>query len=161
MAFKQFSPICLLQELRHQYQIISELRAEIKALQTDNLKLYEKVRYMQSYRHDMAAEPSQGGFNSADPNEMASGSALKDPYGGSSGTRARDGDLAKYRDKYEQSMNPFEAFRGRVSRISGTCHHDADLYVRLRLPAGSATSRTSSEPSGKSSVCPDAESRKQ
>ena len=42
------------QELRKQFNIISELRAEVKSLQADNLKLYEKVRYMQSYREDTA-----------------------------------------------------------------------------------------------------------
>ncbi|KIM45231.1 hypothetical protein M413DRAFT_441914 [Hebeloma cylindrosporum] len=57
------------EELRKQFQIISELRTEIKTLQADNLNLYEKVRYMQSYREDSA--------------------------------------------RYEEAMNPFEAFRGR------------------------------------------------
>ena len=104
------------QELRHQYQIISELRAEIKSLQTDNLKLYEKVRYMQSYRHDMSAEAGQG-ISGTGSSEISGGSGSQDFYGGGGGGRIRDGDLAKYRDKYEQSMNPFEAFRGRVSRL--------------------------------------------
>ncbi|KAI0318257.1 CASP C terminal-domain-containing protein, partial [Amylostereum chailletii] len=40
------------EELRRQFQIISELRTEIRSLQADNLKLYEKVRYMQSYREN-------------------------------------------------------------------------------------------------------------
>lgn len=48
----------VIQELRKQFNIISELRAEVKSLQADNLKLYEKVRYMQSYREDSAARPS-------------------------------------------------------------------------------------------------------
>lgn len=30
----------------------------MKSLQADNLKLYEKVRYMQSYREDAAVRPS-------------------------------------------------------------------------------------------------------
>ena len=30
----------------------------MKSLQQDNLKLYEKVRYMQSYREDTAHRPS-------------------------------------------------------------------------------------------------------
>ena len=47
-----------MQELRKQFNIISDLRAEVKSLQTDNLKLYEKVRYMQSYREDAAHRPS-------------------------------------------------------------------------------------------------------
>lgn len=46
------------EELRKQFNIISELRAEVKSLQADNLKLYEKVRYMQSYREDSSTRPS-------------------------------------------------------------------------------------------------------
>ena len=46
------------EELRKQFNIISELRAEVKSLQADNLKLYEKVRYMQSYREDASTRPS-------------------------------------------------------------------------------------------------------
>ncbi|KLO05744.1 hypothetical protein SCHPADRAFT_1002727 [Schizopora paradoxa] len=74
------------EELRKQFQIISDLRSEAKSLQVDNLKLYEKVRYMQSYR------------------EESSSSAL---------SAARQDDLNKYHARYEESMNPFEAFRGR------------------------------------------------
>jgi len=85
-----------LQELRKQYQIISELRNEIKTLQNDNLKLYEKVRYMQSYREDSGSRP----VSQLDP--------LPAP------ASARD-DMSKYQTRYEEAMNPFEAFRGRVS----------------------------------------------
>ncbi|OBZ67168.1 Protein CASP [Grifola frondosa] len=81
------------EELRKQFNIISELRAEVKSLQADNLKLYEKVRYMQSYREDAAARPS-----------------TLDPLPSSSG---RSDDMTKYRARYEEAMNPFQAFRGR------------------------------------------------
>ena len=80
----------ILQELRKQFNIISELRAEVKSLQADNLKLYEKVRYMQSYRED-----AQSQLNPL--------------------PAARQDDLSKYHARYEEAMNPFEAFRGRVS----------------------------------------------
>ncbi|EGN99687.1 hypothetical protein SERLA73DRAFT_51959 [Serpula lacrymans var. lacrymans S7.3] len=80
-------------ELRKQFQVISELRAEIKSLQADNLKLYEKVRYMQSYREEAASRP----VSQLDP--------LPAPSGGD--------DMSKYRARYEEAMNPFEAFRGR------------------------------------------------
>ncbi|CEQ41956.1 SPOSA6832_03735 [Sporobolomyces salmonicolor] len=81
-----------LQELRRQFNTISELRAEIKTLQTDNLKLYEKVRYLQSYRDEGFAARQQAGFSN-----IVRG----------------DEELGKYQNKYEESMNPFEAFRGR------------------------------------------------
>ncbi|KAI0645643.1 CASP C terminal-domain-containing protein [Trametes meyenii] len=82
------------EELRKQFNIISELRAEVKSLQADNLKLYEKVRYMQSYREDSATRPS-----TLDP--LPSTSA------------GRPDDMSKYRARYEEAMNPFQAFRGR------------------------------------------------
>ncbi|CCM01147.1 uncharacterized protein FIBRA_03195 [Fibroporia radiculosa] len=80
-------------ELRKQFNIISELRGEVKSLQADNLKLYEKVRYMQSYREDAAVRPS-----------------TLDPMPSSS---PRPDDMSKYRTRYEEAMNPFQAFRGR------------------------------------------------
>ncbi|PAV18777.1 golgi membrane [Pyrrhoderma noxium] len=76
------------EELRKQFQTLSELRSEVKTLQTDNLKLYEKVRYMQSYREDAQAQL----------NPLPA---------------ARQDDLSKYHARYEEAMNPFEAFRGR------------------------------------------------
>lgn len=82
------------EELRKQFQIISELRTETKTLQGDNLKLFEKVRYMQSYREDSGSRP----VTQLDP--------LPPPS-------ARLDDMSKYQARYEEAMNPFEAFRGR------------------------------------------------
>ncbi|KAI9456520.1 CASP C terminal-domain-containing protein [Lactarius psammicola] len=62
------------EELRKQFQVISELRAEIRSLQSDNLKLYEKPQ--------STSAPSTS-------------------------------ELTKYSARYEEAMNPFEAFRGR------------------------------------------------
>jgi homeobox protein cut-like len=85
-------------ELRKQFDSISDLRAEIKSLQSDNLKLYEKVRYTQSYRDTAIPGPSG-----------SSGAGML------SGALRREDDIGRYKDKYEESMNPFEAFKGRVS----------------------------------------------
>ncbi|CAE6431019.1 unnamed protein product [Rhizoctonia solani] len=75
------------EELRKQFENITELRNEIKTLQSDNMKLYEKVRYMQSYRDEGSASWS-------------------------SVTAQANTDLGKYRTMYEDSLNPFQAFRG-------------------------------------------------
>lgn len=88
------------QELRKQFESISDLRAEIKSLQADNLKLYEKVRYMQSYRTDA---PSAG------PTSAGGAGILNGVM------RNREDEIGRYKDKYEESMNPFEAFKGRVN----------------------------------------------
>ncbi|TFK54129.1 hypothetical protein OE88DRAFT_1154022 [Heliocybe sulcata] len=84
------------EELRKQFQIISDLRAEIKSLQADNLKLYEKVRYMQSYREESSRRHAM---------------STLDPLPGNGGVP--NDDMSKYRTRYEEAMNPFEAFRGR------------------------------------------------
>ncbi|KAI0305446.1 CASP C terminal-domain-containing protein [Multifurca ochricompacta] len=81
------------EELRKQFQVISELRSEIRSLQSDNLKLYEKVRYMQSYRENAHS--------------------TLDPLPASSTIAPSAGELNKYSARYEEAMNPFEAFRGR------------------------------------------------
>jgi len=81
------------EELRKQFQIISELRTEIRSLQTDNVKLYEKVRYMQSYRENTHS--------------------TLDPLPASSTLAPSASELNKYSARYEEAMNPFEAFRGR------------------------------------------------
>lgn len=78
---------------------MQELRNETKALQADNVKLYEKIRYLQSYRDESNA-PS---------------SLSKSLYGIGPSKSKDDSQLGKYRNLYEQSMNPFEAFKGRVS----------------------------------------------
>ncbi|KIY49113.1 hypothetical protein FISHEDRAFT_65554 [Fistulina hepatica ATCC 64428] len=85
------------EEMRKQYQIITELRSEVKTLQVDNLKLYEKVRYMQSYREENTpARPVTSQLNPLP----------------SSGPEQRV-DINKYQARYEEAINPFEAFRGR------------------------------------------------
>ncbi|KAI0082064.1 hypothetical protein K474DRAFT_1655999 [Panus rudis PR-1116 ss-1] len=82
------------EELRKQFNVISELRSEVKSLQADNLKLYEKVRYMQSYREDTSVR-----------------SSTLDPL--PTNAAGRSDDMSRYRARYEESMNPFQAFRGR------------------------------------------------
>jgi homeobox protein cut-like len=84
--------------LRKQFEIISDLRGDIKNLQQDNLKLYEKVRYMQSYRDETAASSST----------YVPGPANAIP--------TRPDEMTKYKSMYEERMNPFEAFRGKVRR---------------------------------------------
>ncbi|KIK44901.1 hypothetical protein CY34DRAFT_802255 [Suillus luteus UH-Slu-Lm8-n1] len=93
------------EELRKHYHTISELRTEVKSLQSDNLKLYEKVRYMQSYRE-------QGSVSQLDPLPPSSSSSLNGNRSGNGGGGGRD-ELGKWRTRYEEAMNPFEAFRGR------------------------------------------------
>lgn len=107
------------QELRKQFETISDLRTEIKSLQADNLKLYEKVRYMQSYRNDATAGYPLSGSNVTGSSSSSSNFGGGGKSGGAGllngAMRNRDDEIGRYKDKYEESMNPFEVFKGKVS----------------------------------------------
>ncbi|KIJ09330.1 hypothetical protein PAXINDRAFT_172520 [Paxillus involutus ATCC 200175] len=113
------------EELRRQFNTISEVRSEIKSLQSDNLKLYEKVRYMQSYRETSSV-------SQLDP---LPGTSRSHRNGGRDGSRGGAGDggdgagdeleLGKWRKRYEEAINPFEAFKGREA---------TQAYTSLSLP---------------------------
>lgn len=106
------------EELRKQYSIIEELRSDVRSLQADNLKLYEKIRFMQSYRDEAGAGTSTIGASTS-----ATGYSRAQP-------RAGGGDgFGKYRTLYEQSVNPFEAFRGRVN----ICHQHDKNHILMPL----------------------------
>nr|ODN99957.1 homeobox protein cut-like [Cryptococcus depauperatus CBS 7855] len=94
------------QELRKQSDTISNLRAEVKSLQADNLKLYEKVRYIGSYRDSSTSEP----HNHPHPTTHIRGSLLNGVLG------RRDDEIGKYKDKYDESLNPFESFKSREAQ---------------------------------------------
>lgn len=93
------------QELRRTFESLSEVRNEVKQLQTDNLGLYEKVRYLQAYSSTSGAGQS-GHVTPA----IAS-------------LQRRDEPTDKYKARYEANVasaaNPFQAFRGRVSLDAG------------------------------------------
>ncbi|KAF5370573.1 hypothetical protein D9758_001927 [Tetrapyrgos nigripes] len=114
------------EELRKQFQVISELRSEIKNLQSDNLKLYEKVRYMQSYREEVGSRPVTSQLN---PLPAPSDST---------------DDMGKYRTRYEETMNPFEAFRGREATraIQSLNPIERGVLVLTRTILGNRRART-------------------
>lgn len=58
---------------------------------------------MQSYRTDAASTPTAG------PSSSGGAGMLNGVM------RNREDEIGRYKDKYEESMNPFEAFKGRVS----------------------------------------------
>ncbi|KAH7108574.1 CASP C terminal-domain-containing protein [Auriculariales sp. MPI-PUGE-AT-0066] len=96
------------EELRKQAGLMGELRAEVKTLQSDNLKLYEKVRYMQSYRDGPSGQEGASGTLDALPSAPSGSRAL------AAGSAAAD--VGKYHARYVESMNPFEVFRGREAQ---------------------------------------------
>ncbi|KAK0532796.1 hypothetical protein OC835_003209 [Tilletia horrida] len=107
------------EELRTQFNTISELRAEVKQLQADNLALYEKVRYLQSY----AAGAGEGSAGAKAVGYPPVGSAAgmagyaqaqQQPRIVVDRSVGRGGPgEERYRDRYEEHMDPFASFRGR------------------------------------------------
>jgi homeobox protein cut-like len=102
------------EDLRKQLTIISSLRSEIQTLQKDNLGLYEKVRYLQQYAKGAAVD---GDADSLEQGHGASGSLRPGTGIG----------LERYRNAYEESITPFEAFRGKVVCL----WYEADIRNRL------------------------------
>jgi len=99
------------EDLRKQLTVISDLRGEIQTLHKDNLGLYEKVRYLQQF----AKSTTNGDMSSLEEGQGATGSARPGSQVG----------MERYRSAYEESMTPFEVFRGKV------CSCTANLIVGI------------------------------
>ncbi|KAF9182888.1 hypothetical protein BGZ51_004364 [Haplosporangium sp. Z 767] len=132
------------EQLRQQSEQISNLRNEASQLQKDNLKLYEKVKYMQSYRDEGAGV----GSGSAAPSAMVDYTTPFRSGGvvGRSGGQYKkdDGDEVqmqsldptdRYRNIYEESMNPFEAFHKKEEsrRFNSMTPADKAMLTMSRL----------------------------
>ncbi|XP_074637527.1 protein CASP-like [Acropora palmata] len=70
-------------QLRHNQQQITVLQNEVDTLRSDNVKLYEKIKFLQSY-------PTKG-----------------------QGGRDDDSAVSRYSSQYEQRLDPFSAFNQR------------------------------------------------
>ncbi|KAL7418489.1 hypothetical protein Q5752_006947 [Cryptotrichosporon argae] len=133
-------------ELRKQFEAISDLRAEVKALQADNLKLYEKVRYMQSYRDGAVNIPSSS--SGAAASGAAAGLGLAGASRGAQGLngvlRSREDEIGKYKDKYDESLNPFEAFKGREAQraVQALNPLERAVFALTRAVIGNRRSRS-------------------
>jgi homeobox protein cut-like len=98
----------LSQELSETHKAVTSLRAEIASLQKDNLNLYEKTRYINSYNR-----PGAGSSAIAEGTNASTVSFNSAPQ------------LEQYRSTYESNVNPFAQFRGRES---------ARAYKGMSLP---------------------------
>ncbi|KAG9845315.1 hypothetical protein KCU63_g10544, partial [Aureobasidium melanogenum] len=95
--------------LQEQYTLVSSLRSEIASLQKDNLSLYEKSRYVNSYNTRGGAT---SGYSSTNPSTITI-------------DRSNPGTDARYKSAYENSISPFAAFRSKES---------SRAFQRLSLP---------------------------
>ncbi|KAL8397048.1 hypothetical protein RB594_003951 [Gaeumannomyces avenae] len=114
------------QELSESHRNVSQLRQEIAALQKDNLNLYEKSRYVQSYSRGGAHQTAAGVGSAGGSTSASAYSANPNPSTVSMGGTGNPGiALDRYRKAYESNLSPFAAFRGRES---------ARAYKRMSLP---------------------------
>ncbi|KAK6002025.1 hypothetical protein QM012_002515 [Aureobasidium pullulans] len=95
--------------LQEQYTLVSSLRSEIASLQKDNLSLYEKSRYVNSYNTKGGAT---SGYSSTNPSTITI-------------DRSNPGTDARYKSAYENSISPFAAFRSKET---------SRAFQRLSLP---------------------------
>ena len=94
------------------HSTIAGLRDEVAGLQKDNLVLYEKTRYVSSFSPQSRGPQPLGAASSGFSTNPATAA------GGGVG-------IDRYRQAYEATISPFEAFRGRES---------ARAYRRMRVP---------------------------
>ncbi|KAG0283250.1 hypothetical protein BGZ96_012387 [Linnemannia gamsii] len=138
------------EQLRQQSEQISNLRNETSQLQRDNLKLYEKIKYMQSYRDDASGSGVGAGYSAAAPSAAID---YTSPFrsNNSGGMVGRPGQYKKddrddmhmqsldptdrYRNIYEESMNPFEAFHKKEEsrRFNSMTPADKAMLTMSRL----------------------------
>jgi homeobox protein cut-like len=95
---------------------LSSLESELRVTRNDNVKMYEKIKFLESYRSGMRATPAHTDANSIDALPSAD----------------------KYRSMYEESLNPFNVFTSRqkvnparvnvpIAHMHHVYHHD--LFV--------------------------------
>ncbi|KAK3813555.1 MAG: CASP C terminal-domain-containing protein [Linnemannia elongata] len=138
------------EQLRQQSEQISNLRNETSQLQRDNLKLYEKIKYMQSYRDEASGSGVGAGYSSVAPSAVID---YTSPFrnNNSGGMVGRPGQHKKddrdemqmqsldptdrYRNIYEESMNPFEAFHKKEEsrRFNSMTPADKAMLTMSRL----------------------------
>ncbi|KAF9144854.1 hypothetical protein BGX30_011211 [Mortierella sp. GBA39] len=138
------------EQLRQQSEQISNLRNETSQLQRDNLKLYEKIKYMQSYRDDASGSGVGAGYSATAPSAAID---YTSPFrnNNAGGMVGRPGQHKKddrdemqmqsldptdrYRNIYEESMNPFEAFHKKEEsrRFNSMTPADKAMLTMSRL----------------------------
>jgi len=93
------------QELEQQIRSINDkskdIELEVQSLKNDNIKLYEKIRYLQSFNNS-----SDHSYNRGKKDQSYLVDMPQSSY--------NDNDVSeKYKVMYEDSINPFNEFRGR------------------------------------------------
>lgn len=114
---------------------IEKVMSEVDSLKSDNVRLYEKLRFVQSYRQSNVALASAGGASTSTAIDIGIAGGSDSVGGGGGGGDEEDvtGLLGKYRSMYEDMVNPYTIFnrRERHKRVS-----EMSAPERLTLRAG-------------------------
>lgn len=121
---------------------------EVDSLKTDNCRLYEKIRYLQSYTQNAAQRGGGASGRIAGSGNLISGAGSSSPAGSGSVAIGMDeeegstGFLNQYRSMYEEMVNPYTLFnrRERHKRIS---EMSAPERLTLRATQRAVSTKTS------------------
>lgn len=110
---------------------IEKLTADLDSLKTDNVRLYEKIRFVQSYKQSNVPLGSGSSSLTFDP-----------PQGATDDEEGAGSFLGKYRSIYEDMVNPYTMFnrRERHKRMS---EMSAPERLTLRASQRALSTRTS------------------
>ncbi|KAJ1663070.1 hypothetical protein IW140_005891 [Coemansia sp. RSA 1813] len=120
-------------ELRMQGSQVSDMRRQVDQVKQDNLRLYEEVKYLRSYKsttilgNDTAVVGMPSKFSKTQQHRVD-----------------MDTDVAaKYKGMYEESLNPFNAFHRREStrRIRSMNILDRLIYIVANFVVGDRRAR--------------------
>ncbi|KAJ2805286.1 hypothetical protein H4R20_002150 [Coemansia guatemalensis] len=132
-------------ELREQGTLLSEQQRQVNQVNHDNLRLYEEIKYLRSYTSTIASTSrSGGGLPSTSATTVVS---LPNKFSSNGNGESRidmdTGVGAKYKNMYEESLNPFNAFHRREStrRVRAMGLVDRLVYMLSSFVAGNRRAR--------------------
>uniref|UniRef100_K3WEU8 Protein CASP n=1 Tax=Globisporangium ultimum (strain ATCC 200006 / CBS 805.95 / DAOM BR144) TaxID=431595 RepID=K3WEU8_GLOUD len=116
-------------------ELANSYKASVTRLENDNMQLYHKIRYLQSYRN---GNGRNGANHRVTPSYNNNFSNLEDGNGGAGGDVE-----AKYKSLYEEKMNPFVQFNNleRQQRYTNLNTVDKILLNSARLFLGHRITR--------------------
>jgi len=94
------------QQIRNMNDKGKDIELEVQSLKNDNIKLYEKIRYLQSFNKSTPYNSYEQSYNRNKKDHT-----VNIPF---QSNNSEDNDVSeKYKTMYENSINPFNEFRGR------------------------------------------------
>jgi len=126
-----------LEEHSHlQSQTIQMMQSDMEQLRTDNVKLYEKIKFLQSYNGQISTDT-----------RLNMSRAVGGAFGSNNfntGTNYEDLASRKYAGQYEEQLDPFAKFsqRERARKYMNLAPHDKVTLSMGRVILGSKTART-------------------